>query len=312
MTATIQNNNRQPVSLPDPDGGGRPPVIPTPEIQPSAEWRDAWMTYELELMMLGRSKHTVYQRQSQVLIMARHATVAGLGPAEITKQWMQKYLLAQKADRQGNGFGTLYEGLRQFWLHYAKEYEAACPMTGIPRPKLVETPPVPVLEPHQIKAILAACSGTRYDRVWDRAIVTLLFQTGLRRAELSALDWSDVDMTEGTLSVRHGKGDKARTPALPTEAHRELLRLLRAARRRGKAEPGDPVFLSVHARPRRLTPAGVSSVITAIGTRAGIPTLHPHQFRHSWTDAARLPSWPAGPGSISGIRGPATTSANWR
>lgn len=198
---------------------------------------------------------------------------------------MQKYLLAQKADRQGNGFGTLYEGLRQFWLFYAKEYETTSPMTGIPRPKLVETPAVPVLEPAQVKAILAACTGTSYDKVRDRAMVVVLLQCGLRRSELSALNWSDIDMTEGTITVSHGKGDKPRTPALPPESHRELLRLQRAARKRGKAEPGDPVFMSVSSRPRRLTPSGVSCVITAIGQRSGMDGLHPHMFRHSWTDA---------------------------
>jgi hypothetical protein len=90
MTAVIQNYNRQSVSLRDPDGGGRPPVIPTPDIQPSPEWLDAWMGCELELMMLGRSKHTAYQRKSQVLVLARHAGADGLGPAEITKMWMHE------------------------------------------------------------------------------------------------------------------------------------------------------------------------------------------------------------------------------
>lgn len=75
MTPTTENLIRQSVSLRDPDGGGRPPVIPTPDIKPSAEWLDAWQGYELELLMLGRSRHTAYQRKSQVLVIARHAGV---------------------------------------------------------------------------------------------------------------------------------------------------------------------------------------------------------------------------------------------
>jgi integrase len=160
--------------------------------------------------MLSRSKLTIYQRKCTVYVMARFATSQGLAPADVTRQWMTKYLLDQKADRKGNGFSTVYENLRQFWLWFGREQklsglsEYVHPMTGIVRPTLVATE-VPVLEADQIKAIMAACFGTTYDAVRDRTIVLVLYQTGLRRAELSALNWSDFDQVNGTLQVQHGK-----------------------------------------------------------------------------------------------------------
>jgi hypothetical protein len=90
VTATIENYIGEPVALTDPNRGGRPLVVPTPKIDPSPEWLDAWKGYELELKMLRRSPHTIYQRKCQVSILARHAGADGLGPAEITKMWMHE------------------------------------------------------------------------------------------------------------------------------------------------------------------------------------------------------------------------------
>lgn len=145
--------------------------------------------------------------------MARHATEAGKAPSGIAKIWMRQYLLAQKDSRQGNGFTTLYEDLRQFWSWFAREEGTTSPMTGIARPQTVVTD-VPVRTSEQLKVILAACSASTYDALRDRAIILVLLQSGIRRAELAALDWGDFDSREGTLLIRHGKGDKPRVAVI--------------------------------------------------------------------------------------------------
>lgn len=110
----------------------------------------------------------------------------------------------------------------------------------------------------------------------------VLYQTGLRRAELSALNWAAVDLAEGLLIVRHGKGDKFRIAPLQPHSHQAPLKLQRAARKLAMAGPADQVFTSVNVGTgRRLTPAGLSHVIASIGRRAGLPGLHPDQFRHT-------------------------------
>jgi site-specific recombinase XerD len=112
--------------------------------------------------------------------------------------------------------------------------------------------------------------------------VLVLLQSGMPRAELSALNWSDLDMHEGTATVRHGKGDKFRVTTFSDDAHQALWRLLRAARKLAMAEPDCPVFLSASTKPKRLTPDGIGWRITELGRRAGIRDLAPHQLRHSW------------------------------
>ena len=54
---------------------------------------------------------------------------------DITKLWMQQYLLSQKEGRRGNGFTIVYEDVRQFRRWLSREEEFTSPMAGIPRPQ---------------------------------------------------------------------------------------------------------------------------------------------------------------------------------
>lgn len=57
-------------------------------------------------------------------------------------------------------------------------------------------------------------SGDDNLSVRNRALLAVLFYTGLRRSEAVALKWGDIDLKLGTIEVKHGKGDKARTVAI--------------------------------------------------------------------------------------------------
>lgn len=63
----------------------------------------------------------------------------------------------------------------------------------------------------------------------NRALLAVLFYAGLRRSEAAALLWDDLDLVQGMLRVRHGKGDKERTiPFLGDETPILLLRAWKA------------------------------------------------------------------------------------
>ncbi len=72
----------------------------------------------------------------------------------------------------------------------------------------------------------------------DAALLSLLYATGLRRAEAVALELADLDQVSGKLRVRRGKGRKSRPVSLPTSALPSLQDWLEV---RG-VEPG-PLFL---------------------------------------------------------------------
>ena len=66
------------------------------------------------------------------------------------------------------------------------------------------------LTPAEADKVLRAWSGETLQDKRNRALMAVLFLAGLRRSEAVALRWDDVDLHEGVLTVRHGKGDKAR------------------------------------------------------------------------------------------------------
>jgi len=108
-------------------------------------------------------------------------------------------------------------------------------MDGIPRPK-GKSPLVPVLEPGQLGDIYKACTGrTPQEILRNKAIVLLLLESGLRRAELSALDISDVDVKSRIVMVRRGKGGKSRESVLGDDTAQALWRYLRTRQERAGA-----------------------------------------------------------------------------
>lgn len=109
------------------------------------------------------------------------------------------------------------------------------------------------------------------------ALVALVLHTGLRVAELAALDVADYVTAErsGELLVRDGKGHKARRLPLNLTARRALA-AWRAAR-----PVNDAPQLFTGRGGGRLTPRGIQKVIAELGRRAGV-TVTPHRLRHTY------------------------------
>jgi integrase/recombinase XerC len=257
---------------------GRNPVHATPDIAPSAQWLDAWDGMELRELSQQRSAATIRNRKCVVMIMARHFTAESItDPAKVTKAQLTAYLLRQYQDRKPGGRVAFFQTLRVFWDWLAAEYEVANPMAGIPRPK-GGAEAVPVIRPEDIGAILTACKD-RFPALTARntAIVWLMVESGLRRFEVTKLNLADIDLKARTVTVRCGKGGKARVSVFGDEAGQAIWRYLR---HRGRDD--GPLFLSEHGG--RLTPSGASQIIGRISRRSGVQ-VRPHMFRHTWAHA---------------------------
>ena len=112
----------------------------------------------------------------------------------------------------------------------------------------------------------------------DQLVLVALVTTGLRRSELCALEWRDLELDgrKRTLLVRHGKGDKSRSQPIPARLARELL-TLRDARQPG---PTDPVFCGLNGA--RLQETILADIIRRATTRAGIEKhVTAHTLRHT-------------------------------
>jgi len=154
----------------------------------------------------------------------------------------------------------------------------------------VEAPRVPsglpkALDEDEVTDLIEGVVGDDPISQRDRAVLEVLYGTGIRISELVGLSLADVDL-DGALLRAFGKGSKERIVPLGRAAIRALADWFDAGRsalepkrwaRRGDAEA---VFLN--ARGGRLTRAGAWLVVKKHGDRAGLgDRLSPHVLRHS-------------------------------
>jgi len=97
-------------------------------------------------------------------------------------------------------------------------------------PKLPQRLPRAVLNTDEAEAVLARPDVSLPEGLRDRAMLELLYSTGLRRAELAGLLLFDVDATRGTVFVREGKGRKDRVVPAGERALAWTLKYLEEAR----------------------------------------------------------------------------------
>ena len=198
--------------------------------------------------------------------------------------------------RQGLGRrsqGRALSAVRSFfrWAYRRDEVEAN-PAEPVRTPKHEKRLPRH-LRPGEIETLLEAPEGDDPLSRRDRALLELLYATGLRVGELVSLDWRDVDLSARTLRVV-GKGSKERMvpfgrPAVGAlrdwlDVWEELRRQAGADPRndRGDDEPGDePVWLNF--RGGRLSARSVARILDKHVERAALASgVHPHTLRHTF------------------------------
>ena len=128
----------------------------------------------------------------------------------------------------------------------------------------------------QVRTLLEACEDDR-----ERLIVVVGVHTGLRRAELAALQIGDVSLSARTLHVRHGKGGHSRVVPLSAEACELVGRFL--------ADNGlssGPLLRSEQFPQRGISPGHVGRIMEELATRAGVKVgpydgVGVHSLRHT-------------------------------
>jgi site-specific recombinase XerD len=120
----------------------------------------------------------------------------------------------------------------------------------------------------EIEDLLELAEGDSPLALRNRALLELLYSSGLRSAEAVGLDLADVDFERETVHV-HGKGGKERVVPLGEEAAHHVARYLRDGRPELAQGAVDALFLS--ARGRRLDTSTVRRLMR-----------HPHRLRHAF------------------------------
>jgi len=209
-------------------------------------------------------------------------THADHSPDQVTPREVLEYLQHLRQDR-GNGDSAVNRALvvlRSFYrAMVAMGYldHKANPLSGFPSIKAVPRKLPVSLAPEQVSRLLAEPKSDTVIGLRDRALLALLYGTGIRASECASLRSGQIDLTRLTITVQGKGGHERAIPLNPQLA--EVLRIYVHAR--GLALPTAPFFRSRFGRP--LSRGAVYERVRTWGqrSRVGIP-LSPHRLRHTF------------------------------
>lgn len=199
-------------------------------------------------------------------------------PAELTKSNVIGWLGAQG----GNTTSTVrlrLTAIKLFarWLANAEGLDADAVLAV--KPPKSDQPAVPDLSEAELGRMLKACGGTELRDKRDKAMLVLLAETGLRAAEMLALDVTDIDLDGCVAHIRRGKGGKGRRVRFSPGAAAVVDRYVRA-RHRVIAHPAQgPLWIS--NRGARLSYTGLVATLKGRAKDAGVVGFHVHRLRHT-------------------------------
>lgn len=190
-----------------------------------------------------------------------------------------------------------YRALQTFFKWCVGEGELkTSPMVNMKPPTVPETPP-DVLSDDQLRRLLKVCEGKDLTSRRDTAIIRLLLDTGMRRAEMAGLKVADIDFDNSVAHVL-GKGRRPRACPFGRKTGQALDRYLRL---RAAHPLADSPKLWI-GRGRELTESGIYQVVRDRAVTAGLGKAYTHLFRHTFAhqwlaqggqegDLMRLAGW---------------------
>jgi site-specific recombinase XerD len=218
--------------------------------------------------------------------------VASIGSDDIASFLID---LRQRGQRPAT-LANRYRGLQQLFRWLVAEGElSSSPMANLKPPHIPEEPPQ-VLQPSELRALLATVDGIDFEARRDMAILRLFIDSGMRRTELAGLMLADMDLDQ-SVAVVMGKGQRPRACPFGRKTAQAIDRYLRA---RARHPAAGEAWLWL-GKQGRLGDTGVAQVVKRRGEQAGLK-LHSHLFRHTFAhsmlasgmqegDLMRLAGW---------------------
>ena len=244
------------------------------------------------------SPHTRRAYVSDVRQLTVH-TGSDVAPDAIDADHVQSWLASLHKRRSPATLGRKLASVRSFYRWLVRDGVVADdPTAGMPMPKQEQRLPHPlsvddceqlITKARKPRSATAEGDGARAWRarwmeVRDRALVELLYGSGIRIGELVALDVRDLELAAREIRVM-GKGRKERVVPIPEQARLALQAWLDLRRHPGVLS--EPLFISLRPRkeekPRRLAAREARRILGERAIGADLSEhVHPHRLRHSY------------------------------
>lgn len=209
--------------------------------------------------------------------------------AEVTRPLLERYQRWLYQYRKGNGEALTSRTQRtavqplQVWFRWMTQQHLllANPAADLELPRLEKRLPRTILTVEQVEDVLSQCDLTTAQGIRDRALLELLWSTGIRRGEVERLDVCSVDAGRKILTIIQGKGKQDRIVPVGERALWWVNRWLYHVRPEVLVNPDcKALFLAMDGL-AGLTVAGITRVAVQYLRACGIDRGSCHLFRHA-------------------------------
>ncbi len=176
------------------------------------------------------SKVTIYDYNKELNRLNQFLVSENTGNlGSVTTSLLREYLYLAKQSRKlsQTSISKVIAIIKSFFNYLEEEIIGKNPSRKIRVPKKINRIPAIISKTEfdlLISSIDFSPARCKKNIIRDKLIITMLFYTGLRRAELLNLSWNDLNLGNSTLTVRSGKGNKDRIIPI----HKSLLPLIDA------------------------------------------------------------------------------------
>ncbi len=230
----------------------------------------------------GLSTNTIASYRHDLVECVAFFNRAGKSPNDVNRDDIRRFLksLYDRGLRPRSVARHLVSVRNLFRFLHKESRITGDPTSAVDAPQLERNLPKYLTE-QELESLLQQPNTETPAGLRDKAMLELLYATGMRVSELVSARLEDIDTNLGIIRCR-GKGNKERLIPVGKSALRALQVYLERGRS-GLAKLPAPGFLFINRRGRPLTRVGFWKILAGYGRRAGITTrLTPHVVRHSF------------------------------
>ena len=241
---------------------------------------DAFMKYLQEVKKI--SKNTAVSYETDLRKMKEFLYSEGvLSVEDVRPEHLKTYM--EKQEQEGKKPATISRGLASmkafFQYLLAQNYVNQNVTDGLKAPKIEKKAPV-ILSMEETSRLLEQPNGNTPKELRDRAMLELLYATGIRVSELISLKLSDMNLNLEYITCKDAH--KERIIPFGEVAKEALQRYLEEGRSYLVSEEGSE-YLFTNCSGKEMSRQGFWKLIKAYGKKAGIETeITPHMLRHSF------------------------------
>ena len=253
-----------------------------PPCNPSSQYdiiQDSFQAFLFDRQAQGLSVGTLEFYQKKLGLFFKFIEQMGINRiTEISPQMIRAFFISleQKGHRPG-GIHACFRALKTFLIFFENENvipDWSNPIRRIRAPRV----PLEILEPipsDHILALLKSCDSSKFLGIRDRAIILTLLDSGTRCGECLSILREDVNLNNGEIIIRRGKGAKGRKVIISNNTREAIKKYL-------DYRKDCNLYLWVNKANQRLTYGGLRSIMRRMAKRVNIPTPALHGFRRTF------------------------------